>query len=184
MHRMILMTAMMIAIPALPSLAVADSCSGNERLDVIWTTPDTRFIDNQNGTVTDGVTGLSWMRCPVGQTWSGEACDGAVATFDWQQALVEADGADFAGFTDWRLPNIKELSSIVEQRCGQPAQNATLFPAAAGGHVFWTASPYAGDIGNASYAWTVDFRNGVDIIRTRSDPLSVRLVRTVPPPQP
>ncbi|NCC23468.1 MAG: DUF1566 domain-containing protein, partial [Alphaproteobacteria bacterium] len=48
--------------------------------------PTERFSDNGDGTVTDVVSQLMWMRCSVGQTWSGETCLGETAAYDWQAA--------------------------------------------------------------------------------------------------
>jgi hypothetical protein len=61
--------------------------------------------DNGDGTVTDHATGLAWSR------------DDSKAGMNWQQALAWVQGrnrAKFAGHTDWRLPNAKELQSIVD----------------------------------------------------------------------
>jgi len=60
------------------------------------------FVDNGNGTVTDCATGLTWQK-----TDSGRA-------MEWQAALAYAEGLVLAGFDDWRLPNAKELQSIVD----------------------------------------------------------------------
>ena len=80
-----------------------------------------RFTNNGNGTVTDVRTGLMWERCMVGYTFSDngtpndladDSCTpSATVTFLWQQALQgvvdrNAQGG-IAGFTDWRLPNIR-----------------------------------------------------------------------------
>ena len=62
----------------------------------------TDFVDNGNGTITDHATGLMWM-----QDDNGDA-------ISWQDALTYAEGAEFAGFSDWRLPNAKELQSILD----------------------------------------------------------------------
>lgn len=112
----------------------------NNRID--QTAPAGRFINNGNGTVTDVRTGLMWERCMVGYTFSDNGTPGdlvddscapsATITFLWQQALQDVVNRNarggFAGFTDWRLPNIKELISIVEHSCASPAINATIFP--------------------------------------------------------
>lgn len=195
MRRLPGLLAFVFAIAAPP--VIADDCLGNGNAAIVWTTPATLFADNGDGTLTDTRTGLMWLRCPLGQTWTGAACDGEPDYRDWPSALVAADGGVFAGFNDWRLPNIKELASIVEQRCRMPAQNASLFPARADelvtvqpdppadpgdpqppaipeAYLFWTASPFAL---NANYAWVVDFRNGVDTIKTKGSALRVRLVR-------
>lgn len=60
------------------------------------------FVSNDDGTVTDKVTGLMW-----------QAADDGVRR-NWQDSLAYAEGANLAGYSDWRLPNIKELQSIVE----------------------------------------------------------------------
>lgn len=61
--------------------------------------------------VTDAVTGLVWKQCPQGL--SGADCStGTLSTLDWSGALTAAAGESFAGFGDWRLPNIIELASI------------------------------------------------------------------------
>jgi hypothetical protein len=60
------------------------------------------FIDNGDGTITDQATGLMWMQADNGT--------GVL----WEDALSYAEGLDFAGHDDWRLPNVKELQSIVD----------------------------------------------------------------------
>ena len=60
------------------------------------------FHENGDGTVTDRATGLMWQ-----QSDSGKAVD-------WQGALAYAEGLTLAGHDDWRLPNAKELQSIVD----------------------------------------------------------------------
>ena len=63
------------------------------------------FVDNGDGTVTDNATGLMWS-----QDDSGEG-------LDWEEALtwVEQRNAEaWLGYDDWRLPNAKELQSIVD----------------------------------------------------------------------
>ncbi|MDP4028446.1 MAG: DUF1566 domain-containing protein [Gallionella sp.] len=66
----------------------------------------------------------------------------------WNAALAAAKDANFAGHSDWRLPNIKELESIVES-CGyNPAINRTLFPATPDEY-FWSGSSYVPDTSQA-----------------------------------
>ena len=60
------------------------------------------FTDNGNGTITDEATGLMWMQQ-----------DNAKG-ITWQEALKYAEGYEFAGYSDWRLPDAKELQSIVD----------------------------------------------------------------------
>ncbi|UCE58889.1 MAG: DUF1566 domain-containing protein [Phycisphaerales bacterium] len=60
------------------------------------------FQDNGDDTVTDLATGLMWMKNDSG------------AGYDWEAALDYAGNLSFAGHDDWRLPNAKELQSIVD----------------------------------------------------------------------
>ena len=95
------------------------------------TTPTEQFINNNDGTVTDTKTNLMWKRCAEGRT--NDNCSvGSNVTVTWEGALqrvleVNRSGG-FAGQTDWRIPNIKELMSLVEFQCYEPAINLTVFP--------------------------------------------------------
>jgi len=60
------------------------------------------FADNGDGTVTDHATGLMWMRADSGKA------------MNWEKVLEYAEDLEFAGYDDWRLPNVKELQSIVD----------------------------------------------------------------------
>jgi hypothetical protein len=60
------------------------------------------FADNNDGTVSDLATGLMWRAEDDGETR------------DWEDALYYAENSDYAGYDDWRLPNAKELQSIVD----------------------------------------------------------------------
>ena len=143
------------------------------------TTPASRFQDNGDATVTDQSTGLMWARCP--EAVSGTDClTGAATAFTWEGALVRARDSGLAGYTDWRLPNVKELSSIVEERCYDPAINLAVFPNTPAS-IFWSASPVAGSSGGAYssyYAWYVLFYYGDAGYGGRSGYAHVRLVRS------
>lgn len=155
-----------------PVLAAAQVCKTQS---ILATTPTHLFTSHNDGTVTDSRTGLMWQQCSVGQ--SGAACSGKAVTYTWQDALhyaqnLNANGG-FAGYTDWRLPNIKELSSIVEDQCVDPAINATVFPNTPS-RLFWSSSPVA----DVSYdAWYVIFLNGVTSNDDKDSGNYVRLVR-------
>ena len=112
------------------------SCEGTERTDIRPTSPTERWVipvGNEQLAV-DRLTGLAWARCQLGYVLSGSACvlDASPTVYTWADALVAAGTtgarieADYA--TGWRLPNIKELSGITEQRCFGPAFNADIFP--------------------------------------------------------
>ena len=153
------------------SVAMAQTC--RSETEIPSSTPASDFTDNGDGTLIHHKTGLMWMKCPLGQ--SGADCAGSsVTTYTWQQALEAADSHSFAGYSDWRLPNIKELRSIVENRCYSPAINADVFPATPASN-FWSSSPYAYVSG---YAWYVGFSGGDAYYGYRDDSYRVRLVRS------
>ncbi len=160
----------MLAIALLGGAAAqAQTCKDN----ITPTTPNTNFIDNGDGTVQDKSTGLIWMRCALGQTWDGITCAGSAVTYTWQQALQQADGYTFAASSAWRVPNVKELASILENACYFPAINLVVFPQTAPKR-FWTASIYADESANS---WFVDFDFGFSYNGSKGDNRYVRLVR-------
>jgi uncharacterized repeat protein (TIGR02543 family) len=135
------------------------------------TTPTSDFTDNGDGTVTHRKTQLTWKRCAEGQSWAGNSCTGTASTYAYDQAAALT--GSFAGKSDWRVPNVQELLSIVEYRPSYPAINTTIFPNATGS-VFWSGSPVANDSSNA---WYVSFDGGDAGSYYRSNGYSVRLVR-------
>jgi hypothetical protein len=60
------------------------------------------FVDNGDGTVTDIASGLMWMQAD------------SDSAMNWEEALDYAENLEFADYDDWRLPNAKELQSIVD----------------------------------------------------------------------
>jgi len=109
-------------------------------------TPSSDFVVHNDGTVTHSRTGLMWKVCSEGQSWSVAGCAGTATTHSWDLALqipasLNVSGG-YAGYSDWRLPNVNELKSIVEYSCDTPAINATIFPATVSGG-YWSCSPSA-----------------------------------------
>jgi hypothetical protein len=134
---------------------------GDLEKGVTWPSP--RFTDNGDGTVTDNLTGLIWLK--------NANCFG-IRT--WAEALADANGlgAGYCGLVDgssagdWRLPNVRELHSLVHHSVYAPA-----VPNAAGtgkwtagdpftavlSDLYWSSSTYAG---NPDYAWAVGLYGG------------------------
>lgn len=155
------------------SIALAQQ---NCQTNVVETSPSSRFTISATGTVTDTETGLTWKRCMEGYNFSGGACSmsGSII-YTWQEALQLGSDASFAGQTDWRLPNAKELASITEMMCQTPALNEVLFPNTQIVPLeTWTSSPHAG---NNARAWMRNFDTGFDFIRDKINLYYVRLVR-------
>ncbi|MCI5167985.1 MAG: DUF1566 domain-containing protein [Candidatus Electrothrix sp. GM3_4] len=142
---------------------------------MISSTPTDQFTDNEDGTVTDTATGLMWKRCLEGYTYSGGVCSGTLKTVNWEGALsLVTTDIGFADHTDWRLPNIKELQSIVEEQCYQPAVNLELFPNTPATEI-WSNSPWAGS--PTSDVWIIHFNQGDMIFGAKSASYNVRFVR-------
>lgn len=140
------------------STMAAQECSQ----DMTKTAPNARYEFNENGTIKDRITGLTWMRCPLGKTWNSAegSCSGDGQAMFWQAALNDVQSINqspshnlyhFAGIKHWRMPNIKELMTLSEHSCFAPALNKKAFA---------NAFPYstnqenygAGDL--RSYVWS------------------------------
>jgi hypothetical protein len=99
-------------------------CAGTGRDGDTHTGAGLAYVDNGDGTITDANTGLTWEKQSSG--------DGSVHdianTYTWDQAfsvhVATLNGASFAGHTDWRVPNVKELQSIVNYGNFSPAVSA------------------------------------------------------------
>ncbi|MHC4743624.1 MAG: Lcl C-terminal domain-containing protein, partial [Planctomycetota bacterium] len=116
------------------------------------------FEDNRDGTVTDRATGLMWMKVDSGRLKAGRNKDGKL---NWEEALDWAENLKYAGYSDWRLPNVKELQSIVDYTRSPAATNsaaidpifeATAFTAEGGEKdypCYWSSTTHAG-------TWRVD----------------------------
>jgi hypothetical protein len=83
--------------------------------ETITATAEDTYIDNGDGTVTDTSTGLMWL-----------ASD-AQEALEWEDALSWCENLEYAGHDDWRLPDVKELQSIVDYSGVFPAVDDTYF---------------------------------------------------------
>jgi Protein of unknown function (DUF1566) len=97
-----------------------------------------------NGTVLDTKTNLLWQQEHQGNP------------LNWNDAKSYCTNLNLNGMSGWRLPNIKELQSIVDEKRTNPAIDPTAFPNTPS-EQFWTSSSVAGAI---SGAWLVRFYDG------------------------
>jgi hypothetical protein len=147
----------------------AGSCMNN----ISPSNPDSAYVDHANGTVTDTRTGLMWKQCLEGL--SGPGClTGTARTYTWAEALGTAEASNFADYDDWRLPNIRELRSLVEECRVNPSINDTVFPYSRSAFL-WSSSP---DTRNSDGAWGVYFGTGASRFDFRSVANNVRVVRS------
>lgn len=130
------------------SILLIASAAGAECVDSVPRTTRGHFVDNGDGTVTQVLTGLRWRKCSEGQTYDSATggCSGTAATYTWQQALQRAADVRTAstGGPEWRVPNHKELSSLTDLACYQPAVNTEYFPGTRA-NWYWSATPVLGD---------------------------------------
>lgn len=155
--------------------------------------PKPRFIDNQDGTIHDAYTGLVWERkcnCPGdlrdGGLRAAWTFDGKNETiWDWLAAVNSVDGTGLAGHDDWRIPNVKELASLVDfERSG--AKLAETFTQSSCrdlseaectvkvGAVYWTSTTFA-DF--PAHAYGVDFSTATIDDHLKTTLRAVRAVR-------
>lgn len=121
----------------------------------------TRFVkDEYTGGVSctiDRATGLMWA------TSADDAGCNNDASINLDDALAYAEGLDFAGFTDWRLPNIKELLSIVDYEQLNPMIDRDFFTCA--NALYWTSTNHPTTDDKAYYVsfadGLVDFGDGI-----------------------
>ncbi|MCE9599019.1 MAG: DUF1566 domain-containing protein [Spirochaetia bacterium] len=138
-------------------------------------------VSTSNGSkiVTDSATGLSWIQCVLtagGVADNSSNCVGpSPANIDQANALNYCEAMNYGGFTDWRLPSIRELSSIVDVTiAASPVLDPTAFPGSPTG-TFWTSTI---DVTNPLNAYTVDFSDGSGGPITRTATIGdVRCVR-------
>lgn len=149
------------------NLAHAQTCQTDS---IPATTPDSRFEILNGGTeVKDTVTGLIWQRCSMGQQWNGSTCTGTATTHTWQHALTITKNLG----NGYRLPNIKELATILEYQCFYPTINNNIFPNTQSDY-YWSSSSSFG-----SSVWGIDFRRGEgNYGRNPTDQDYVRAVRS------
>ena len=106
--------------------------------------PGDHFIDNGDGTITDNATGLMWQQAND-DTQRG-----------WEAAVSYAEGLELAGHDDWRMPNIKELSSLVDFGKADPAIDEVYFTNIYSSS-YWSSTTVLSDI---TRAWIVNFISG------------------------
>jgi hypothetical protein len=133
----------------------------NSQADVTAGAPNLEsYTDNGDGTVTDNLTGLMWQQAVP------------TTTYTWANAATYCSTTlTLASHSDWRLPSVVELTSIVDFG-SSPAVNSTYFPSTPASW-FWSSCPEAGF---SSY-WGIDFSSGHTLPQTASNGSYVRCVR-------
>lgn len=173
MKKLIQVAALAVAMSSIS--AAAQTC-----IDSITPShPEGQYIV-ESGTVTDVINGLEWRLCTLGQTANGNLCSGDPTSYTtWEQALNAASlNTSFAGFDDWRLPNIKELASLVEHSCIAPAIDLKYFPDTPSSP-FWSNTPDGFDVNPALglEGLLIDFNDGTEFVTDTVTRRYIRMVR-------
>lgn len=121
---------------------------GDLKKGTAWPVP--RFTDHGKGTVTDNLTGLMWVKAP-------HDLDGNSDRQTWDNAIDFCNGLNHAGHSDWRLPNVRELQSLIDY-----GRSAPVLPS---GHpftgvqssIYWSSTT---DPGHRGSAWAVHLEYG------------------------
>jgi hypothetical protein len=96
------------------SLCPGTGQDGDFRAGLAW--PEPRFLDNEDETFTDQLTGLTWTENAETPGNNLYSCSALNITVNWQTALDHVaclNSRNFLGYNDWRLPNINEIESLI-----------------------------------------------------------------------
>ena len=113
--------------------------------------------------VTDSSTGLQWQDDAIGSTMT------------WTSAITHCENLSLDGHSDWRLPNINALKTLIDDSKINPAidNSNTAFQHTAS-YFYWSSTTY---VGNTSRAWGVSFSNGSQYYNSKTGSGYVRCVR-------
>ena len=147
------------------------ACFGQDGFYATGCANTPRFIDNLDETVTDTCTGLMWQQ----DTGNGGA------GLPWCGALTYCEALIFAGHTDWRLPDTRELHSLIDYGQHSPALDP-LFNTVVG-QGSWASTSQTG---NFNHAWLFGlnigsaFSGGASSVSLKGTHINVRAVRDAP----
>jgi hypothetical protein len=143
--------------------------------------PALSYTDNGDGTITDNNTLLMWEKKVAGGSLGtcltdlhgvDSECTWAEATGSWIAAI---NAANLGGHNDWRLPNVKELQSIVDYSKPFPGPTVvSSFPGVTFADDYWSSTTIAG---GSSIARSVNFGDGGVNGDMKINALRVRAVR-------
>lgn len=162
------------------SVALAQTCNTDQPAVHI----DGQYIDRLDGTILDVSNSLLWSKCNVGEIYNlaNNTCSGSPTNFvTWQSALNAVSNAGITTIGDktgFRMPNIKELTSIVDYRCAAPAINLEFFNSTIN-TPYWSNTPdYHGiNPGSGYEGLLIDYIDGQEVDSGFSGLVTLRLVK-------
>lgn len=120
-----------------------------------------RYKDNGDGSINDLYTGLMWQYKDDDQTRN------------WENALTYCEDLHLAGYDDWRLPDIRELRSLVERALNDPAIENIFLPYVKSA-AYWSSTT---SVSYTSKAWLISFSSGLTDWSDKTNELYARCVR-------
>lgn len=133
--------------------------------------PAARFVDNQDGTVTDTLTGLVWLRTA-----------GCFSPTQWADAVAKVNQltsgscglSDGSKVGDWRMPNVVELESVIDASASSPALPAGHPFTNVSQGIYWTSTSYYGGLVGSPNAWAIRMSDGRYINDNAGSSLNVK----------
>jgi hypothetical protein len=118
------------------------------------------YVDNGDDTVTEASTGLMWQQ-------------GETGVMSWGASMSYCEASNLAGYSDWRLPNIVELASLIDETIYNPAINTLFFPNANASN-YWSSTT---NVSTPSSARVINFSDGNDDAYAKGNSFRCRCVR-------
>jgi len=156
------------------------ACPGQDGAYATGCPSEGRFVDNGDGTVTDTCTGLMWQKDTADVNGDGKIewqDDPGADEPTWCDALAYCENLSFAGHDDWRLPNVRELESLVDYGRYRPAIDPVFSGVPS---VYWSSTTF-NVTSFIDYAYSVshDVSTGV-FVESKKCQRFVRAVRNAP----
>jgi hypothetical protein len=150
-------------------------CSGSGQDGEFQTGAARSYSDNGDGTVTDHATGLTWEKLTT-------AADihSLNNSYPWDlafQKIADLNSANFAGYSDWRLPSLNELLTLVNYGGFGPATYPVFnnkVDSFTRSSLYWSSTSFQY---NPASAWFVDFKEGKVKANGKANLHYVRAVR-------
>jgi hypothetical protein len=153
------------------SYAIGDDANANQGVSPSYTGPTQHSVYTSDYTTTDNATGLVWKSCSEGKT--GANCStgtiltaGIIPGTNACSSLNSANGGNgFAGRTNWRLPTMKELTTLTDYSKTSLTHDTTAFPGSAN-FAYWSSTSYPP---NGGFAWYVDYSSANSFATTSTN---------------
>lgn len=147
-------------------VSMAQICNQN----IVTESANGRFINNNDGTITDVIYNKTWKACSEGQTYSEGQCLGSPSEYSTWGIALQHSSQD----ADYRLPNIKELQTLVQHQCIEPAIDLIAFPDTPLA-IYWSSTPEQS--GQRTKGRIIDFTDGFETVRDVNKQRFVRLIK-------